>query len=164
MSSPSSRVSRKSGCLCLIDQFAPLFVPIASSGLHYGRRPLEQDRVRLGRGRQRGRHRMLECWFVWILRRGHMGGFASFNDLQSTWKALMYPLFISSDVILEMDRFAREDHSHIATEEKLLFIVVCWWISSNLVNSDTMPTRRRPDFKKALSTPFQEIGRQCARC
>ena len=27
-----------------------------------------------------------------------------------------------------------------------------WWIRSNLVNFDTMPTRLRPDFKKALST------------
>ena len=27
-----------------------------------------------------------------------------------------------------------------------------WWIRSNVVNFDTMPTRRQPDFKKALST------------
>ena len=27
-----------------------------------------------------------------------------------------------------------------------------WWIRSNFVDSDTMPIRHRPDFKKALST------------
>ena len=30
-----------------------------------------------------------------------------------------------------------------------------WWIRSNFVDSDRMPTRRQPDFKKALSTLYR---------
>ena len=30
-----------------------------------------------------------------------------------------------------------------------------WWIRSNVVNFDTMPTRHQPDFKKALSTLYR---------
>ena len=58
----------------------------------------------------------------------------------------------SEEVILEMDRLANEDHTHIATEEELDVYRGNWWIRSNFVGSDTMPVRHRPDFKKALST------------
>ena len=51
-----------------------------------------------------------------------------------------------------MDRLANEDHTHIATEEEIDVYRGNWWIRSNLVDSDTMPTRHRLDFKKALST------------
>ena len=61
----------------------------------------------------------------------------------------------SEEVILEMDRLASEDHSHIATEEEIDVYRGNWWIRSNLVDSDTMPIRRRPDFKKALSTLYR---------
>ena len=54
----------------------------------------------------------------------------------------------SEDVILEMDRLASEDHSHIATEEVIDVYRGNWWIRSNLVDSDTMPIRRRPDFTR----------------
>ena len=64
----------------------------------------------------------------------------------------MIELGRSEDVILEMDRLASEDHSHIATEEEIDLYRGNWWIRSNLVDSDTMPIRRRPDFEKALST------------
>ena len=64
----------------------------------------------------------------------------------------MIELGRSEEVILEMDRLASEDHSHIATQEEIDVYRGNWWIRSNLVNSDTMPTRRQPDFKKALST------------
>ena len=61
--------------------------------------------------------------------------------IRDKWfRKTMIELGRSEEVILEMDRFASEDHSHIA------------WIRSNLVNFDKMPTRRQPDFKKALST------------
>ena len=63
----------------------------------------------------------------------------------------MIELGRSEEVILKMDRLAREDHSHIATEEIDVYRGN-WWIRSNLVDSDTMPIRHRPDFKKALST------------
>ena len=64
----------------------------------------------------------------------------------------MIELGRSEEVILEIDRLANEDHTHIATEEELDVYRGNWWIRSNFVGSDTMPMRHRPDFKKALST------------
>ena len=58
----------------------------------------------------------------------------------------------SEEIILEMDRLASEDHSHIATKAEIDVYRGYWWIRSNVVNFDTMPTRRQLDFKKALST------------
>ena len=73
--------------------------------------------------------------------------------IRDTWfRKTMIELGRSEEVILEMDRLADEDHSHIATEEEIDVYRGNWWIRSNLVDSDTMPTRHRPDFKKALST------------
>ena len=59
----------------------------------------------------------------------------------------MIELGRSEEVILEMDRLASEDHSHIATEEEIDVYRGNWWIRSNLVNSDTMPTRHRTSRK-----------------
>ena len=70
----------------------------------------------------------------------------------TSFRKTMIELGRSEEVILEMDRLASEDHSHIATEEEIDVYRGNWWIRSNLVNSDTMPIRHRPDFKKALST------------
>ena len=64
----------------------------------------------------------------------------------------MIELGRSEEIILEMDRLASEDHSHIATEEEIDENLGNWWIRSNFVGSDTMPIRHRLDFKKALST------------
>ena len=64
----------------------------------------------------------------------------------------MIELGRSEEIILEMGRLASEDHSHIATQEEINVYRGNWWIRSNVVNFDTMPTRRQPDFKKALST------------
>ena len=68
------------------------------------------------------------------------------------FRKTMIELGRSEEVIFEMDRLASEDHSHTATEEEIDVYRGNWWIRSNLVNSDTMPIRHRPDFKKALST------------
>ena len=70
----------------------------------------------------------------------------------TSFRKTMIELGRSEEVILETDRLANEDHSHIATEEEIDVYRGNWWIRSNLVDSDTMPTRHRPDFKKALST------------
>ena len=76
--------------------------------------------------------------------------------IRDTWfRKTMIELGRSEEVILEMDRLASEDHNHIATEEEIDVHRGNWWIRSNLVNSDTMPTRHRPDFKKALSTLYR---------
>ena len=76
--------------------------------------------------------------------------------IRDLWfRKTMSELGRSEEVILEMDRLASEDHSHIATEEEIDVYRGNWWIRSNLVDSDTMPTRHRPDFKKALSTLYR---------
>ena len=67
----------------------------------------------------------------------------------------MIELGRSEEIILEMDRLASEDHSHIATQEEIDVYRGNWWIRSNVVNFDTMPTRRQPDLKKALSTLYR---------
>ena len=64
----------------------------------------------------------------------------------------MLELGRTEEVIREMDKLANEYHTHIATEEELNVYRGNWWIRSNFVGSDTMPTRHRPDFKQALST------------
>ena len=73
----------------------------------------------------------------------------------------MIELGRSEEVILEMDRLASEDHSHIATEEEIGLYRGNWWIRLNLVDSDTMPIRHRLDFKSAVdfASP-QENGGQ----
>ena len=68
------------------------------------------------------------------------------------FRKTMIELGRSEEIILEMDRLASEDHSHIATKEEIDVYRGNWWIRSNVVNFDTMPTRHQPDFKKALST------------
>ena len=73
--------------------------------------------------------------------------------IRDKWfRKTMIELGRSEEVILEMDRLASEDHSHIATQEEIDVFLGNWWIRSNLVNFDTMLVRHRPDFKKALST------------
>ena len=67
----------------------------------------------------------------------------------------MIELGRSEEITLEMDRLASENHSHIATKEEIDVYRGNWWIRSNVVNFDTMPTRRQPDFKKALSTLYR---------
>ena len=68
------------------------------------------------------------------------------------FRKTMIELGRSEGVILEMDRLANEDHTHIVTEEEIEVYCGNWWIRSNLVDSNTMPIRHLPDFKKALST------------
>ena len=71
------------------------------------------------------------------------------------FRKTMIELGRSEEIILEMDRLASEDHSHIATKEEIDVYRGNWWIRSNVVNFHTMPTRRQPDFKKALSTLYR---------
>ena len=76
--------------------------------------------------------------------------------IRDLWfRKTMIELGRSEEIILEMDRLASEDHSHIATQEEIDVYRGNWWIRSNVVNFDTMPTRRQPDFKKALSTLYR---------
>ena len=67
----------------------------------------------------------------------------------------MIELGRSEEIILEMDRLASKNHSHIATRAEIDVYRGNWWIRSNVVNFDTMPTRHQLDFKKALSTLYR---------
>ena len=49
-----------------------------------------------------------------------------------SFRKTMIELGRSEEVILEMDRLASEDHSHIATEEDIDVYRGNWWIRSNL--------------------------------
>ena len=71
------------------------------------------------------------------------------------FRKTMIELGRSEEIILEMDRLASENHSHIATKAEIDVYRGNWWIRSNVVNFDTMPTRHQLDFKKALSTLYR---------
>ena len=71
------------------------------------------------------------------------------------FRQTMIELGRSEEIILEMDRLASENHSHIATKAEIDVYRGNWWIRSNVVNFDTMPTRHQPVFKKAVSTLYR---------
>ena len=72
-----------------------------------------------------------------------------------TFRKAMSELGRSEKIILEMDQLASENHTHVATRAEIDVYRGNWWIRSNVVNFDTMPTRHQPDFKKALSTLYR---------
>ena len=67
----------------------------------------------------------------------------------------MIELGRSEKIILEMDQFASENHTHEATRAEIDVYRGNWWIRSNVVNFDTMPTKHLPDFEKELSTMYR---------
>ena len=80
-----------------------------------------------------------------------------------TFRKTMIELGRSEDVILEMDRLASEDHSHIATQEEIDVYRGNWWIRSNLVNSDNLTSRKHCQHCNASrnqrTTRTMKIGR-----
>ena len=58
----------------------------------------------------------------------------------------------TEEICRQMDDLADEDHTRHLTPEEIEDYRVNWWIRSNNIGSDTMPTRHRSDFKQALST------------
>ena len=58
----------------------------------------------------------------------------------------------TEDLCRQMDDLADEDHTHHLTPQEIDNYKSNWWIRSNKIGSDTMPIRRRSDFKQALST------------
>ena len=72
-----------------------------------------------------------------------------------TFRKAMIEVGRSEKIILEMDQLASENHTHEATRADIDVYRGNWWIRSNVVNLDTMPTRHQPDFKKALSTMYR---------
>ena len=72
-----------------------------------------------------------------------------------TFRKAMIEVGSSEKIIIEMDQLASENHTHEATRAEINVYRGNWWIRSNVVNFDTMPTRHQPDFKKALSTMYR---------
>ena len=58
----------------------------------------------------------------------------------------------TEQMILEMDKLAKEDHSYKASKAEIEFYRGNWWIHSNVARVDSMPVRYEPEFKSALST------------
>ena len=58
----------------------------------------------------------------------------------------------TEQMILEMDKLAKEDHSYKASKAEIEFYRGNWWLHSNVARVDSMPVRYEPEFKSALST------------
>ena len=58
----------------------------------------------------------------------------------------------TEQVILEMDKLAKEDHSYKASKNEIEFYRGNRWLHSNVARADTMPVRHEPGFKETLST------------
>ena len=58
----------------------------------------------------------------------------------------------NEQMILEMDKLAKEDHSYKASKEEIEFYRGNWWLHSNVASVDSRPIRHEPGFQDALST------------
>ena len=58
----------------------------------------------------------------------------------------------TEQIIIEMDKLAKEDHSYKASKAEIEFYRGTWWLHSNVARVDSMPVRYEPEFKSALST------------
>ena len=58
----------------------------------------------------------------------------------------------TEQMIIEMDKLAKEDHSYKASKAEIEFYRGNWWLHSNVARVDSMPVRYEPEFKSALST------------
>ena len=58
----------------------------------------------------------------------------------------------TEQMIIEMDKLAKEDHSYKASKAEIEFYRSYWWLHSNVARVDSMPVRYEPEFKSALST------------
>ena len=74
---------------------------------------------------------------------------------EKTFRKAMIELGRSEMIILEVDQLASENHTHVAKRAEIDVYRGNWWIHSKVVNFDTIPIRRQPDFKKALSTLYR---------
>ena len=65
------------------------------------------------------------------------------------------------EVCRRWDVLADEDHTYHMSEEEYFYYKNKWWFHLNKSDSDTLPLRKRSDFKQALSTlerSHQEAG------
>ena len=72
----------------------------------------------------------------------------------------------TEQMILEMDKLAKEDHSYKASKAEIEFYRGNWWIHSNVARVDSMPVRCEPEFEKCVvnnATPEASGGQKEAR-
>ena len=56
----------------------------------------------------------------------------------------------TEQMIIEMDKLEKEDHTYTASREEIEFYRGNWWIHTNVAHVDSIPTRYEPEFKSAL--------------
>ena len=71
----------------------------------------------------------------------------------------------TEQMIIEMDKLAKEDHSYKASKAEIEFYRGNWWIHSNVARVDSMPVRYEPEFKCVVNnaTPEASGGQKEAR-
>ena len=69
-----------------------------------------------------------------------------------TFRQAMIEVGRSEQMIIEMDKLAKEDHTYKASKEEIEFYRGNWWIHTNVAHVGSVPTRYEPEFKSALST------------
>ena len=82
-------------------------------------------------------------------------GYESIHDRYIRDKAFRRAMIDHSrteQMIIEMDKLAKEDHSYKASKAEIEFYRGNWWLHSNVARVDSMPVRYEPEFKSALST------------
>ena len=82
-------------------------------------------------------------------------GYESIHDRYIRDRALRRAMIDHSrteQMIIEMDKLAKEDHSYKASKAEIEFYRGNWWLHSNVARVDSMPVRYEPEFKSALST------------
>ena len=52
----------------------------------------------------------------------------------------------TEQMIIEMDKLAKEDHSYKASKAEIEFYRGNWWLHSNVARVDSMPVRYEPEF------------------
>ena len=68
------------------------------------------------------------------------------------FRSRMIQIDRTEDLCRQMDDLADKDHTHHLTPQEYFNYKSNWCLRSNKIGSDTIPIRRRSDFKQALST------------
>ena len=81
--------------------------------------------------------------------------FQGINDrflLDHDFRAQMIEKNRDEEVRRRWDVLADEDHTYYLSENEYFYYKNKWWLHLNKSGSDTLPLRKRSDFKQALST------------
>ena len=95
--------------------------------------------------------------------------FQGINDrflLDHDFRARMIEKNRDEEVCRRWDVLADEDHTYYLSENEYFYYKNKWWLHLNKSGSDTLPLRKRSDFKQALSTLerlHQEDGERTIR-